>query len=325
MKNIKTFTLSICLFFIVSSCEDREVLEAPVVPLSSSKVTQLEVNEKFVNSAKSIFDKYTITQATASVRARSSEAAIQVDALIEELAAEMNNDSFEYIPIDETLFEDEAHDEELGLENTQEYELKDLSPHVQSHLVHFQEEIESILSSYEQGEITEEEGFGMIQSACSEEAGLSLGDGALSAEEKEALANSFHVMEKLTVPVANYLQAHDVGASNGRFWKKALRALARVAVGAVVTAVIIAVPVAAVAVGKAIVKGAALGKVAKAGWVAGKKVVLKASKIGAKNGYYELKAPILTGVGAGLKNASKDWDKSWKGWEELSYGYKIKF
>ncbi|MFP4091213.1 MAG: hypothetical protein ACLFT3_12975 [Cyclobacteriaceae bacterium] len=329
---------------IASSCEEYATLEVPAAPADEQLITLAEANKRFVTSAKSIIENHKFKQSDASPKARnlgedfgiidigggmyimpSDELTLQVDVLIEELAAETNDENFEYTLIDNALANDAAHSAMLGLENVQEFGLDDLSPQVQSHIFHFYEEVEAVLSAYERGEITEEEGFNRMQSACGTEAGLSLEDNALSAEEQEALVNTFYAMEELVIPTAAYFQAHDVAPVNGRFLRRAVRATLRILIGVAVTSLVVAIPVAAVVVTKTVIKTSALFKAAKAGYAAGQKVLIKGATIQAKNGVFKVKAPLLTGAGAGLKHAAKSWDKSWQGWKELQLGYKAEW
>lgn len=310
-----SFVLAIILLFS-QSCNDQEEMNADQgFQLSESHLaflntTQKALNGNFGNSTKSAGNLY---------------GTLGPDEFMDRLAAAVTDEDFQF----ESINEEEYNAESSAFSEEYDFSTGDFSSRVFQHLEHFGHEMDHVLSLYENGEITEEEGISMIQSACANEGKLSYEDDALSQEEKEAMANVFYSYEQLTPGIANYIESYDNalelrGTANIDIdapqsflrrirFGRILRGIARVVVAAAVTAVVVAVPVVAVAAIKGKLIGAALVK--------GGKVALAGAKWKSKK--LSLKSPVMSGAGAGLKNAVKNWTKPWDWKKELQYGFKL--
>ena len=309
-ENVNTFRAALMLVMVCmisQSCDDQGAI--PEVDLQADEYGLNESQMELVKTTQTVL--FEGLSNLSNLTGRETEDVLQTDLFLEQLSSAINTEDFEFTNVDEELYDNSSHGEELT------FSIADLSPEVLAHLEHFQQDVDHIITQYENGQITEEESVDMIKSACASEGQLSLDDSSLAQEEKDALASTFYMLDQLTPGIADYVAVHEgANVSNGRFFRRLARAIARVVVAVAVTAVIVAVPVAAVAV----VKGA---KVAMAMKMAGK-AVIGASKITAGKAKFKLSAPLMSGMSAGLKNASKNWDKSWKGAEEFTFGYKVK-
>jgi len=142
----------------------------------------------------------------------------------------------------------------------------------------------------------------------------------LTDMEAQAAQETFYGVEQSMDQAYNEMLAFEQsqpGAANGRFLRKLWRAVKRVVVAAAVTALVVAVPVAAVAVGKVLFLGVAAKSIGVAVTTALVKGVTLSKGI-------MLTAALASGTAAGVKNAAKNWDKPWKGRQEFIYGIKIK-
>lgn len=309
-ENVNIFRAALMLVMVCvisQSCDDQEAI--PEVDLEAGEYGLNESQMELVKTTQTVLSEGLSN--LSNLTGRETGDVLQADLFLEQLSSAVNTDDFEFTNVDEELYDNSSHGEELA------FSTADLSPEVLAHLEHFQQDIDQIVTQYENGQITEEESVNMIKSACANEGQLSSDDSSLGQEEKDALASTFYMLDQLTPGIADYVGVHEgANVSNGRFFRRLARAVARVVVAVAVTAVIVAVPVAAVAV----IKGA---KVAMAMKMAGK-AVIGASKITAGKTKFKLSAPLMSGMSAGLKNASKNWDKSWKGAEEFTFGYKVK-
>jgi hypothetical protein len=158
---------------------------------------------------------------------------------------------------------------------------------------------------------------------------------SLTNDQKSEMLTAFYTAEGMTQGiyghVLNNQNAWDSGqfsntvskeakAARVMFFKKLFRAVARVLVAIVATAVIVATVVSTAGlIGAA---GVALG-VFKTSFVIG--TAVKASLVkGISLGTFKVSGTIGTGLAAGLKNATKNWNKDWQGINEFVFGIKIK-
>jgi|GEM_PF-1761341 len=142
-------------------------------------------------------------------------------------------------------------------------------------------------------------------------------------ERTEAMA-AFYGAEELADDAYFYCltSGHfDTTAPTGRFFKSRFwTGVSRVLAAVVTTAVVIAVPVAAVALAKFWVASGTLIGVGKAVGTAVAKALISGTTLGS----FTASAAVVTGFSAGLKNAVENRDQDWKGLVEFKFGIKLK-
>jgi hypothetical protein len=311
--------LGVVFMLPVYSCN----VEIPVEP--KVEFTLSKENLKVIGITKDVIQQHLANSYSKGSDPRKRHEILNSEAFMLDVSDQVNNGDFAYTPVPTTSWDDPLLGNNLAMETEHQFTTEDLSVPVRGHLTQFESRIEAIVTQYENGIITEEEGIARMKSECSQTGNSVVNNPMLTELERNATAESFYMMDELTMPLTNYVEDYAVanGLSEARFFRRLVRAIARVVVAVVVTAVIIAVPVVAVAVAKAAITGVALSAV-KIGAAKGIGAIMKASIIKGKIGGISTYSPILTGMYAGLKNAEKNWDKPWQGASEFVFGYKVK-
>lgn len=210
-------------------------------------------------------------------------------------------------------------DESLISNADREYTINDLSSPLRRRINSFNARLSQIA---ENDNLSDEQSMSQLRTICTEISREAATTNELTAGEKEALMAACNYSSAISQPTYDYLVASNQN-NQGRLFGRIFRALARVVAAVVTTAVIIAVPVAAAVVIKAAALKVSVASV-KIGAAKGIGGILKKAVVSGKVGKLSMAAPYMTGLGAGLKNAEKNWGKDWKGIEEFTFGYKIK-
>ncbi|MFC0263089.1 hypothetical protein [Fontibacter flavus] len=247
------------------------------------------------------------------------------DEYLEEIAWAISNPDFNFQFIDNSIFHSFEHDLALGLTEELEFSMTDLSHKTNTYLLSFQNQIQEIMLSYENGFISETQMKNQVKTLSQQQRNSVLLDNQLSENKKIAISETFQTIDELTFEISELTKQgiYENDMSNAFFRGRFARALARVVIGMVVTAVVVAVPVAAVAISKAALSGMTISSI-KIGAIKGVGSIIKSAVWTGKIGSVSLAAPLLTGMGASIKHAAKSYDKDWQGWEELSWGIKVK-
>jgi hypothetical protein len=204
----------------------------------------------------------------------------------------------------------------IGNSNSEQYsfDYNDLPLNVSKHLKAFESNVDEILLRYENHQIDDSQLVNELKAVSNLEGHLSQTDASLSFEDREALAEIFYSTGEFAQPIRELLLV-EVVHSNAFFKGRFGRAFLRVMLGVVATAIIVAVPVAAIAFAK-LTLGASASTL-KLGVAKGVfKGVASALTKGVTIGKYKISAALVTGLHAGLKNANKNWDKEWQGIRE---------
>jgi hypothetical protein len=245
---------------------------------------------------------------------------------LSDVAEQINANDFNYQLIPAHDWNNALFDQQLGLQVEHEFTVSDLSEPIRRHFQQFEQQVHQVVHQYESGHVSHEDGVRQIKTACQNISVSAFGDPSLTDSERIATAESFALAAELGEPLTQYLDAYATAHGlppGARFLRRWLLTMARIQIGIAVTATLVALPAAGAAAAKAAVLGMALSKV-KIGGVKGIGAITKTALFKGKIGGMSLKAPILTGMGAGLKHAAKSWDKPWQGASEFTFGIKIK-
>jgi hypothetical protein len=152
----------------------------------------------------------------------------------------------------------------------------------------------------------------------------------LTNDQKTEMLSAFYTTENMTNGIYGTVLNNQNAWENGQvpnsvsketkaakvlFFKKLLRAVARIIVAIVVTAVIVATVVATAGV-----VGALLGVAKVAIGTSIKAALIKGVSLGS----WKASAAIMSGFAAGTKNAAKNWNYGWQGASEFVFGIKLK-
>lgn len=303
MKNLEYPTLSwlrigltVCLFLIIFSCNDSNFEKKPSLNLSPEHTQTIKSISAAIASYNAKF---------ADAQAKSMRMAHIMDYIND--VATLNGVSYQEI------------DENLISNADREYTINDLSNPLRRRINSFNARLSQIA---ENDNLSDEQSMSQLRVICNEISREAATTNELTVVEKEALIAACDYSSAISQPTYDYLAVSN--QNNGaRLFGRIFRALARVVAAVVTTAVVIAVPVAAAVVIKAAALKVSVASV-KIGAAKGMGGILQKALVSGKVGKLSMAAPYMTGLGAGLKNAEKNWTKEWKGIEEFTFGYKIK-
>ncbi|MFM8913513.1 MAG: hypothetical protein ACKOE6_11465, partial [Flammeovirgaceae bacterium] len=289
-------SLTLCLFVTVFACND----------------SKLEENESFKLSSEHTQSIKSISNALISYNTKFADAQtkkMRMAHIMDYVNDVATLNGVTYHELDESLISNADH----------EYTINDLSSPLRSRINSFNDRLNQIA---ENDNLSDEQSITQLRSICNDISLEAARTNELAVAEKEALMAACDYSSAISQPTYDYLVASNQN-HEARLFGRIFRALARVVAAVVTTAVIIAVPVAAAVLIKAAVVGAKVASI-KIGAAKGMASILKSAVVKGKVGKLSMAAPYMTGLGAGLKNAEKNWSKEWKGIEEFTFGYKIK-
>lgn len=287
---------TVFLSFIFFSCSEFDFGNNQSFTLSADHV-------RSINSISNAMASYNTKFADS--RAKSFRIAHIVDYVND--MAELNGVSYQEL------------DENMVLNAGHNYTIDDLSKPLKRRIDSFNTRLSQIA---ENDNLSDEQSMSQLQAICNEISREAATTNELTVGEKEALMAACNYSSAISRPAYDYLAATNQN-NEGRLFGRIFRGLARVVAAVVTTAVIIAVPVAAAVLIKAAAVGVKVASV-KIGAAKGMGGILNKAIVSGKVGKLSMAAPYMTGLGAGLKNAEKNWTKEWKGSEEFTFGYKIK-
>lgn len=223
---------------------------------------------------------------------------------IESVASSMNTPDNYFKIISEETWEDPYQ----GHVFTQEAELdkNTLSPRVRAHVDQFEVQVDQIANRYESGLINEDQVKSQLKSSLRTMGNTVSLDFSIPSQERGDIADIFYTLDGATDDLAILLQ--DPSIANANFFRRFVRALARILLVAAVSAIIVYTGGFAASIIKF-----------KAGVAAAHKAGLKASgilglakktSVGASGKLY---SGLYYGLGKGAIEAVQKWDKPWEG------------
>jgi hypothetical protein len=310
-QSISSYLLIGVLFF--SSCQELEDQPLAEVEIKEEKFDRFKFLDA-VNLATKVYQEEVSNSKKGKNFRSIYEDEQRIDKYIGDIAGALETPTFNY-----NVIPGDSWDQPItGVNNPKEYEFtqNDLPINLRRHVIAYENKIDNILTRYENNQLSEDQLINEVKIASRAEGNLSEVDPSLTVEERKNLADIFHSSSDLALPIHQLL--HLEGGPTNRFFKTRFgKAFGRILLAVVATAIIVAVPVAAVAAGKAWVTGMSLTSV-KIGAVqgVGKIVAASLTKGLAVKGTGKISAALLTGLSVGVKSAAEKWDTEWKGWEE---------
>ena len=245
----------------------------------------------------------------------------RVERYIGDIADALETPDFSYNIVSGNLLDQPI----IGNNNSEQYsfDYNDLPLNVSRHLKAFESNVDKILLRYENHQMDDSQLVNELKAVSNLEGHLSQTDASLSFEDREALAEIFYSTSELAQPIRELLLVEGVH-TNAFFKSRFGTAFLRVMLGVIATAIIVAVPVAAMAAAKLLL-GASDPTIKIAVAKGATKGVAALTK-GVTIGKAKVSVALMTGLHGGLKHAHKNWGKEWQGiGEETVFLVKAKF